>query len=131
MWSSLVNSNSFISKNLILKKVRLCNNNIVLECGFVLSRISTNNDQVIGYKSPVFQDNRLDGVQCIKTTYFLGDRCGNLELNPTVRGIQQCSKQSFQPHHPGVSEPPLEFFFKKNCRIVYVFEYQFTGMSFH
>ncbi len=32
--------------------------------------------------------------------------------NPTVRGIHQCSKQSFQPHHPGVSEtPPPRFFF--------------------
>jgi ribonuclease HI len=28
------------------------------------------------------------------------------KANPTVRGIQQCSKQSFQPHHPGVSDPP-------------------------
>jgi hypothetical protein len=28
--------------------------------------------------------------------------------NPTVRGIQQCSKQ---PHHPGVSDPPPRFFF--------------------
>jgi hypothetical protein len=35
--------------------------------------------------------------------------------NPTVRGIQQCSKQSFQPHHPGVSDPPpLDFFFLTN-----------------
>ena len=29
--------------------------------------------------------------------------------------IQQCSKQSFQPHHPGVSETPrLDFFLKNN-----------------
>jgi len=35
--------------------------------------------------------------------------------NPTVRGIQQCSKQSFQSHNPGVSEiPPLDFFFSTN-----------------
>jgi hypothetical protein len=35
--------------------------------------------------------------------------CG---ANPTVRGIQQYSKQSFQPQHPGVSEtPPLSIFF--------------------
>jgi hypothetical protein len=35
-----------------------------------------------------------------------------MKANPTVRVIQQCSKQSFQPHHPGVSEtPPLNFFF--------------------
>jgi len=35
--------------------------------------------------------------------------------NPTVRGIQQCSKQSFQPHHPGVlGLTPLDFFFKTN-----------------
>jgi hypothetical protein len=36
-------------------------------------------------------------------------------INPTVRGIQQCSKQSFQPHHPGVSEtrPPRIFYFLK------------------
>jgi hypothetical protein len=34
------------------------------------------------------------------------------EDNPTVMVIQQCSKQSFQPHHPGVSEtPPSRFFF--------------------
>ncbi len=29
--------------------------NVALECGFVLSRISANSDEVIGYKSPVFQ----------------------------------------------------------------------------
>jgi len=33
--------------------------NVALECGFVLSRISANSDEVIGYKSPVFQDNSL------------------------------------------------------------------------
>jgi hypothetical protein len=38
----------------------------------------------------------------------------NLSANPTVMVIQQCSKQSFQPHHAGVSEtPPSRFFFKK------------------
>ena len=32
--------------------------------------------------------------------------------NPTVMVISQCSKQRFQPHHPGVSEtPPLDFIF--------------------
>ncbi len=33
--------------------------NVALECGFVLSRISSSSDEVIGYKSPVFQDNNL------------------------------------------------------------------------
>ena len=33
--------------------------NVALECGFVLSRISDISDEVIGYKSPVFQDNSL------------------------------------------------------------------------
>ena len=33
--------------------------NVVLECVVVLSRISANSDEVIGYKSPVFQDNSL------------------------------------------------------------------------
>ncbi len=33
--------------------------NVVLECGFVLSRISASSIEVIGYKSPVFQDNSL------------------------------------------------------------------------
>ncbi len=33
--------------------------NVALECDFVLSRISVSSDEVIGYKSPVFQDNRL------------------------------------------------------------------------
>jgi hypothetical protein len=33
--------------------------NVVLECGYVLSRISDIRDEVIGYKSPVFQDNIL------------------------------------------------------------------------
>jgi hypothetical protein len=37
----------------------------------------------------------------------------DVTTKPTVRGIQQYSKQSFQPHHPGVSEPPLDFFLKK------------------
>ena len=39
-----------------------------------------------------------------------------LKANPTVRGIQQCSKQSFQTHHPGVSETPSPrlFFYKTN-----------------
>ena len=33
--------------------------NVALECDFVLSRISVSSDEVIGYKSPVFQDNSL------------------------------------------------------------------------
>ena len=37
--------------------------NVALECGFVLSRISVSSDEVIGYKSPVFQDNNLTGGQ--------------------------------------------------------------------
>ena len=37
--------------------------NVALECGFVLSRISANSDEVIGYKIPVFQDNILTGGQ--------------------------------------------------------------------
>jgi len=45
----------------------------------------------------------------------LGSTQGHLgrseQANPTVRGIQQCSKQSFQPHHPGVSEAPSIIFF--------------------
>jgi hypothetical protein len=35
----------------------------------------------------------------------------SLKANPTVRGIQQYSKQSFQTHHPGVRPPPHDFFF--------------------
>ncbi len=34
--------------------------NVALECVYVLlSRISVDSDEVIGYKSPVFQDNNL------------------------------------------------------------------------
>ena len=33
--------------------------NVALECAFVLSRIAASSDKVIGYKSPVFQDNSL------------------------------------------------------------------------
>jgi hypothetical protein len=34
------------------------------------------------------------------------------QTNPKVMVIQQWSKQSFHPHHPGgVSDPPLDFFF--------------------
>ncbi len=33
--------------------------NVALECVVVLSRISAISDEVIGYKSPVFQDNSL------------------------------------------------------------------------
>ena len=33
--------------------------NVALDCVFVLSRISDISDEVIGYKSPVFQDNIL------------------------------------------------------------------------
>ncbi len=37
------------------------------------------------------------------------------EANPTVMVIQQWSKQSFHPHHPGGSAtPPLDFFFFTN-----------------
>ena len=41
--------------------------------------------------------------------------CVCVWANPTVMVIQQWSKQSFQPHHPGVSETPrLDFFFLTN-----------------
>ncbi len=33
------------------------------------------------------------------------------QANPTVMVIQQWSKQSFHPHHPGGVSPPLGFFF--------------------
>jgi hypothetical protein len=33
--------------------------NVAITCDFVLSRISVSSDEVIGYKSPVFQDNSL------------------------------------------------------------------------
>jgi hypothetical protein len=36
---------------------------VTLECGCVLSRISTMRDEVIGYKSPVLEDNSLGGGQ--------------------------------------------------------------------
>jgi hypothetical protein len=36
------------------------------------------------------------------------------QANPTVMVIQQWSKQSFHPHHPGcLRHPPLDFFFFK------------------
>ena len=44
--------------------------NVELECGCVLSKISAMRDEVIGYKSPVLEDNSLA---------FLGGRCGNLD----------------------------------------------------
>ena len=45
----------------------------------------------------------------------LGRLCQFGLTNPTVIVIQQWSKQSFQPHHPGVSETPVSnYFFKKN-----------------
>ena len=37
--------------------------NVSLECGCVLSRISAMRDEVIGYKSPVLEDNILPGGQ--------------------------------------------------------------------
>ena len=37
--------------------------NVSLECGCVLSRISAMRDEVIGYKSPVLEDNSLAGGQ--------------------------------------------------------------------
>ena len=37
--------------------------NVPLECGCVLSRISVMRDEVIGYKSPVLEDNSLAGGQ--------------------------------------------------------------------
>ena len=37
--------------------------NVSLECGCVLSRISAMRDEVIGYKSPVLEDNILAGGQ--------------------------------------------------------------------
>jgi hypothetical protein len=45
--------------------------NVALECGFVLSRISAS-DEVIGYKSPVFQDNKVCVCVCV---------CINLHIN--------------------------------------------------
>ena len=48
----------------MIRSVRwsLSPNHVELEYGFVLSRISAISDEVIGYKSPVFQDNSLAGV---------------------------------------------------------------------
>jgi hypothetical protein len=40
--------------------------NVALECGCVLSRISAMNDEVIGHKSPVVEDNSLAGGQVWK-----------------------------------------------------------------
>ncbi len=37
--------------------------NVALECGCVLSTISVMRDEVIGYKSPVLEDNSLAGGQ--------------------------------------------------------------------
>ena len=37
--------------------------NVALECGCVLFRISAMRDEVIGYKSPVLEDNSLAGGQ--------------------------------------------------------------------
>ncbi len=34
-----------------------------------------------------------------------------IRANPTVRGMQQWSKQNFQPHHPGGVDTPLSIFF--------------------
>jgi hypothetical protein len=45
-----------------------------------------------------------------------------VEANPTVRGIHHCSEQSFQPHHPGVSETPtlsIFFFYKFIGKMLY------------
>jgi hypothetical protein len=39
---------------------------------------------------------------------YVCDKIGP-EANPTVRGIHQWSKQSFQHHHPGGVHPPLIF----------------------
>jgi hypothetical protein len=36
----------------------------------------------------------------------------HIRANPTVMVIQECSKQSFRPHHrEGVGTPPMDFFF--------------------
>ncbi len=43
--------------------------NVALECGFVLYRISAS-DEVIGYKSPVFQDNSLAWGQVWEPSIF-------------------------------------------------------------
>ena len=53
--------------------------NVALDCGFVLSRISVNSDEVIGYKSPVFQDNSLTGGRC-------GNRASPEMLFPDMSG---------------------------------------------
>jgi hypothetical protein len=55
------------------------------------------------------QHLRVLNIQFTQLTFSMKKEI--LKANPTVRGIQQCSKQSFQPHHPGVSEtPPPRFF---------------------
>ncbi len=88
---------------------------ILLSCPPVSSaRIRLDESQ---YRPPVHE---VEGVTVIHLS-LLGPRSLSflflfnnrfLKANPTVRGIQLCSKQSFQPHHPGVSEtPPSRFFF--------------------
>jgi hypothetical protein len=49
---SVVQDASIIPTDLVIPV-----HNVALECGFVFSRISASSDKVIGYKSPVFQDN--------------------------------------------------------------------------
>ena len=48
--------------------------------------------------------------ECVKMKFHV-QREKPDKTNPTIRGIQECSKQSFHPHHPGDVRPPPPFYF--------------------
>jgi hypothetical protein len=59
----------------------------------------------------------------------------SLTANPTVRGIQQWSKQSFQPHHPGrVGKTPSIIFSRRPvccvCRSLSGYHFGLTGVLY-
>ncbi len=79
-----------------------------------LSTVQEQSWLTLAKTSPVRINLNLDGASIASNshTHPSHSQTSRLLVNPTVMVIQQWSKQSFHPHHPGgVPTPPLGFLF--------------------